>query len=154
MDSHTIFRRYPNAHLDPDLLLNSGALGVQVVISAPGRYFRYSDTHVVFRNNPENPVEVQERMERLERARLQQIQMLQEALGNEKAGNIVGSGQAGMSGDKRELLNQLMALTAQGGQTGGKNGPSADALWTKKSNMMNAYDIYMKATEPVVARNT
>jgi len=52
--------------------------------------------------------------------------MLQEALGNEKAGSMVGSGQAGMSGDKKDLLNQLLALTSQGGQLGGKNGPSAD----------------------------
>jgi len=56
--------------LDPDLLLNPGALGVQVVIPAPGRYFRYSEGNIVSRNNPENPIEVQERIERMERYRL------------------------------------------------------------------------------------
>lgn len=107
---------------------------MQVVISAPGRYFRYAGGHIVYRNNPENPIEVQERMERLERARLQQLQMLQEALGSEKAASMVGAGPNGMTGDKKEILNAMMAgWSAQGGQMGGKNGPAADYLWAKKN---------------------
>ena len=70
----------------------------------------------MYRNNPDNPIEVQERMERLERARLQQIQLLQEAMGNDKGGGLAGLASSGMPADKRELLGALLAgWAAQGG---------------------------------------
>ena len=61
--------KYPNAHLDPDLLLNPSRVGVKLLIPAPGRYFRYSDNHVLYRNNPENPIETEARLESLEKAK-------------------------------------------------------------------------------------
>ena len=135
--------------MDPDLLLNPGPLGVQIVIPAPGRYFRYAGGHIVYRNNPDNPIEVQERLERLERARLQQIQMLQEAFADGKGGGLAGLASTGIPGDKRELLNGLMAAwAAQGGQAGAKNGPVPDSSWIKKhANQMSVYDIYSRGLE-------
>ena len=103
----------------------------------------------MYRNNPDNPIEVQERLERLERARLQQIQMLQEAFADGKGGGLAGLASGGIPAEKRELLNGLMAAwAAQGGQTGGKNGPLPDSSWIKKhANQMSVYDIYSRGLE-------